>query len=177
MPVRLGAGRLSVVPDHAILGDRGIRYTGLPSEQDRSLAMASIAPIWDGNETWLVFGGLGLLAAFPLAFALADIGLRRPTLHRVYVVFAPVAQVVLFAAPFVVQTFAASRAAKVEAQDIESGFLKSAGDAKNAGVMDSRAGRRAPSKPKALGAVVGWFERHAKPTATTGHDRLGFAGQ
>jgi cytochrome d ubiquinol oxidase subunit II len=32
--------------------------------------MNTIAPIWDGNETWLVFGGLGLLAAFPLAFAI-----------------------------------------------------------------------------------------------------------
>ena len=32
--------------------------------------MNSVAPIWDGNETWLVFGGLGLLAAFPLAFAI-----------------------------------------------------------------------------------------------------------
>src|SRR6516225_2353727 len=31
--------------------------------------MNSIAPIWDGNETWLVLGGLGLLAAFPTAFA------------------------------------------------------------------------------------------------------------
>ena len=32
--------------------------------------MNSIAPIWDGNETWLVLGGLGLFAAFPLAFAI-----------------------------------------------------------------------------------------------------------
>ena len=31
--------------------------------------MTSIAPIWDGNETWLVLGGGGLLAAFPLAYA------------------------------------------------------------------------------------------------------------
>jgi cytochrome d ubiquinol oxidase subunit II len=31
--------------------------------------MNSIAPIWDGNETWLVLGGIALLAAFPLAFA------------------------------------------------------------------------------------------------------------
>jgi cytochrome d ubiquinol oxidase subunit II len=31
--------------------------------------MNSVAPIWDGNETWLIFGGIGLLAAFPLAFA------------------------------------------------------------------------------------------------------------
>ena len=32
--------------------------------------MNSIAPIWDGNETWLVFGGIALFAAFPLAFAI-----------------------------------------------------------------------------------------------------------
>jgi len=36
----------------------------------RGAMMDSIAPIWDGNETWLVFGGLGLLTAFPLAFAI-----------------------------------------------------------------------------------------------------------
>src|SRR6185312_11436555 len=40
------------------------------NEDDRALIMASIAPIWDGNETWLIFGGLGLLTAFPLAFAI-----------------------------------------------------------------------------------------------------------
>lgn len=37
------------------------------SERDR--AMNSIAPVWDGNETWLVLGGGGLFAAFPLAYA------------------------------------------------------------------------------------------------------------
>jgi cytochrome bd ubiquinol oxidase subunit II len=37
---------------------------------DRELIMNTIAPIWDGNETWLVFCGVGLLAAFPLAFAI-----------------------------------------------------------------------------------------------------------
>jgi cytochrome d ubiquinol oxidase subunit II len=36
----------------------------------RALMMNSIAPIWDGNETWLVLGSIGLLAAFPLAFAI-----------------------------------------------------------------------------------------------------------
>jgi cytochrome d ubiquinol oxidase subunit II len=35
----------------------------------RDQAMNSIAPVWDGNETWLVLGGGGLMAAFPLAFA------------------------------------------------------------------------------------------------------------
>ena len=41
-----------------------------PNDSEQSLVMNSVAPIWDGNETWLVFGGLGLLAAFPLAFAI-----------------------------------------------------------------------------------------------------------
>jgi cytochrome d ubiquinol oxidase subunit II len=48
----------------------GMLYEFAPTEQDRSIVMNSIAPIWDGNETWLVFGGLGLLAAFPLAFSI-----------------------------------------------------------------------------------------------------------
>jgi len=48
----------------------GILYGFAPDETWRVMAMNSIAPIWDGNETWLVFGGLGLLAAFPLAFAI-----------------------------------------------------------------------------------------------------------
>ncbi|HEX3881801.1 MAG TPA: cytochrome d ubiquinol oxidase subunit II [Stellaceae bacterium] len=48
----------------------GILYGLMPDPADRGTAMSSIAPIWDGNETWLVFGGLGLLAAFPLAFAI-----------------------------------------------------------------------------------------------------------
>src|SRR3546814_7214358 len=32
--------------------------------------MNSIAPVWDGNETWLVLGGGGMMAAFPLAFSI-----------------------------------------------------------------------------------------------------------
>jgi cytochrome d ubiquinol oxidase subunit II len=36
----------------------------------RNLMMNSIAPVWDGNETWLVLGSVGLMAAFPLAFAI-----------------------------------------------------------------------------------------------------------
>jgi cytochrome d ubiquinol oxidase subunit II len=36
----------------------------------RTLMMNTIAPIWDGNETWLIMGGMGLLAAFPVAFAI-----------------------------------------------------------------------------------------------------------
>ena len=36
----------------------------------RNLVMNTIAPVWDGNETWLILGGVGLMAAFPLAFAI-----------------------------------------------------------------------------------------------------------
>jgi cytochrome d ubiquinol oxidase subunit II len=48
----------------------GILYGFAPDTPSRDLVMNSIAPIWDGNETWLILGGLGLLAAFPLAFAI-----------------------------------------------------------------------------------------------------------
>ncbi len=48
----------------------GILYSFAPDAPARNLVMNSVAPIWDGNETWLVLGGVGLLAAFPLAFAI-----------------------------------------------------------------------------------------------------------
>jgi len=48
----------------------GILYNFAETTAERNTLMNSIAPIWDGNETWLVLGGLGLLAAFPLAFAI-----------------------------------------------------------------------------------------------------------
>ncbi|HET6467770.1 MAG TPA: cytochrome d ubiquinol oxidase subunit II [Geminicoccaceae bacterium] len=48
----------------------GMLFPFAPSERDRDTMMNSVAPIWDGNETWLVLGGGGLLAAFPLAYAL-----------------------------------------------------------------------------------------------------------
>jgi cytochrome d ubiquinol oxidase subunit II len=47
----------------------GILYGFAPAES-KDMLMDSIAPIWDGNETWLILGGLGLLAVFPLAFAI-----------------------------------------------------------------------------------------------------------
>ena len=47
----------------------GILFPWLKTRHDRDVAMNSIAPVWDGNETWLVLGGGGLYAAFPLAYA------------------------------------------------------------------------------------------------------------
>ncbi|MYN12159.1 cytochrome d ubiquinol oxidase subunit II [Pusillimonas sp. TS35] len=47
----------------------GILFPFFPNKEDRDAMMNTVAPVWDGNETWLVLGGAGLLAAFPLAYA------------------------------------------------------------------------------------------------------------
>src|SRR5262249_30991841 len=52
----------------------------MPDTRSRNLVMNAIAPIWDGNETWLVLGGLALFAAFPLAFAIIIPALYFPIL-------------------------------------------------------------------------------------------------
>ena len=48
----------------------GLLFPRLAVGESRDQAMNSIAPVWDGNETWLVMGGGGLFAAFPLAYAI-----------------------------------------------------------------------------------------------------------
>lgn len=48
----------------------GILYPFYPEKRDRDLLMNTVAPVWDGNETWLVLGGGGLFAAFPMAYAI-----------------------------------------------------------------------------------------------------------
>ncbi|MEE2953178.1 MAG: cytochrome d ubiquinol oxidase subunit II [Pseudomonadota bacterium] len=48
----------------------GILFPFLGRHENRDTAMNSVAPIWDGNETWLVLGGGGLFAVFPLAYAI-----------------------------------------------------------------------------------------------------------
>ena len=47
----------------------GILFPLLRDENERDTAIGAIAPVWDGNETWLILGGGGLLAVFPLAYA------------------------------------------------------------------------------------------------------------
>jgi cytochrome d ubiquinol oxidase subunit II len=47
----------------------GILFAVEHEEDDRDVMVNSIAPVWDGNETWLVLGGGGLFAVFPLAYA------------------------------------------------------------------------------------------------------------
>src|SRR5271157_2396280 len=61
---------LDFVPIWTLILGVGVFYGFAPDRDARNLVVNSIAPIWDGNETWLVLGGVGLLAAFPLAFAI-----------------------------------------------------------------------------------------------------------
>ena len=56
----------------------GILFPFARDPKHRDAMMHSIAPVWDGNETWLVLGGGGLLAAFPAAYALLMPALYLP---------------------------------------------------------------------------------------------------
>ena len=47
----------------------GILFPLFPHRKDRDIMTNSIAPVWDGNETWLVLGGGGLMAVFPVVYA------------------------------------------------------------------------------------------------------------
>jgi cytochrome d ubiquinol oxidase subunit II len=56
----------------------GILFPFAANESERDQMMRSIAPYWDGNETWLVLGGVGLLVAFPLAYSVIMPALYLP---------------------------------------------------------------------------------------------------
>lgn len=66
-----------VVMDGFDLG-LGMLFPLFPKKEDRDVMMNTVAPVWDGNETWLVLGGGGLMAAFPLAFAVLMPALYTP---------------------------------------------------------------------------------------------------
>jgi cytochrome d ubiquinol oxidase subunit II len=68
---------LYVILDGFDLG-LGILFPFTPEEKRRDVMMNSVAPFWDGNETWLVLGGGGLLVAFPLAYAVIMPALYLP---------------------------------------------------------------------------------------------------
>ena len=70
----------------------GILFPLTDDEKERDVMMNSVAPIWDGNETWLVLGGGGLFAVFPLAYAVVMPALYIPiTLMLLGLVFRGVA--------------------------------------------------------------------------------------
>ena len=70
----------------------GILFPFTRDAKDRDLMVNSVAPVWDGNETWLVLGGAGLFGAFPLAYAVIIDALTIPlTLMLVGLIFRGVA--------------------------------------------------------------------------------------
>lgn len=68
-----------VLLDGFVLG-LGVLLPFAANEEERDIMMTTAAPIWDGNETWLVLGGAGLFAAFPKAYAIVLSGLYLPVL-------------------------------------------------------------------------------------------------
>ncbi len=56
----------------------GILFPFFRKGEERDYAMNTVAPVWDGNETWLVLGGGGLFAVFPLAYAVVLPALYAP---------------------------------------------------------------------------------------------------
>jgi cytochrome d ubiquinol oxidase subunit II len=68
---------LYVILDGFDLG-LGILFPFAPEEERRDVMMNSVAPFWDGNETWLVLGGGGLFVAFPYAYAVIMPALYLP---------------------------------------------------------------------------------------------------
>lgn len=62
----------------------GVLFAVAPGEAARATMMNSIAPVWDGNETWLILGGAVLFAAFPLAYAVALPALYIPLMLMLF---------------------------------------------------------------------------------------------
>jgi cytochrome bd ubiquinol oxidase subunit II len=58
----------------------GILFPWAETEHERDLMMNSVAPFWDGNETWLVLGGAGMLVTFPLAYSIILPALYLPVI-------------------------------------------------------------------------------------------------
>jgi cytochrome d ubiquinol oxidase subunit II len=73
---------LYVVLDGFDLGI-GIIYPFFPKEHERDLMMGALAPIWDGNETWLVLGGAALFGVFPVVYSAVLSALYLPLIFMV----------------------------------------------------------------------------------------------
>jgi cytochrome d ubiquinol oxidase subunit II len=56
----------------------GILFPFVRERADRDTMINTVAPVWDGNETWLVLGGAALMAAFPLAYSVLLSALYLP---------------------------------------------------------------------------------------------------
>ncbi|AZC38252.1 cytochrome d ubiquinol oxidase subunit II [Pseudomonas chlororaphis] len=62
----------------------GILFPFIKNHSDRDVMMNTVAPVWDGNETWLVLGGAALLGAFPLAYSVVLSALYLPLIFMLF---------------------------------------------------------------------------------------------
>lgn len=62
----------------------GILFPFAPNDSCRNKMMSSIAPVWDGNETWLIYGGGILFAAFPIAYSILLPALYIPLMLLIF---------------------------------------------------------------------------------------------
>lgn len=70
----------------------GMLFSIVHTPGERDVMVNSVAPVWDGNETWLVLGGAGLFGAFPLAYAVIADALAIPlTMMLIGLIFRGVA--------------------------------------------------------------------------------------
>ena len=68
---------LYVVLDGISLGV-GILFPTAREDAEKDALMASIAPVWDANQTWLVFGGGAIFASFPILYGVLSSALYVP---------------------------------------------------------------------------------------------------
>ena len=61
----------------------GILFPFIQGQPERDVMMNTVAPVWDGNETWMVLGGAGLFAAFPLVYSTVLSALYMPIILMV----------------------------------------------------------------------------------------------
>lgn len=70
----------------------GIIFPFIKDPVERDMMVNTVAPVWDGNETWLILGGAALFGAFPLAYAVIADALSIPlTLMLIGLIFRGVA--------------------------------------------------------------------------------------
>ncbi|AZE49498.1 Cytochrome d ubiquinol oxidase subunit II [Pseudomonas chlororaphis] len=62
----------------------GILFPFIKNHSDHDVMMNTVAPVWDGNETWLVLGGAALLGAFPLAYSVVLSALYLPLIFMLF---------------------------------------------------------------------------------------------
>ena len=74
---------LYVILDGTSLGV-GLLFFGARDEQERTLLIDSISPVWDANQTWLVFGGGAIFAVFPVVYGVLSSALYLPLMAFIF---------------------------------------------------------------------------------------------